>query len=59
MIGNDTDGNPITAEDLKAAGAMAVIMKEAIKPNLMQTLENTRPWSTPVPLATSPPATPR
>jgi formate--tetrahydrofolate ligase len=41
VIGNDTDGNPITAEDLKAAGAMAVIMKEAIKPNLMQTLENT------------------
>ena len=41
VIGNDTDGNPVTAEDLKAAGAMAVIMKEAIKPNLMQTLENT------------------
>jgi formate--tetrahydrofolate ligase len=41
VIGNDTEGNPITAEDLKAAGAMAVIMKEAIKPNLMQTLENT------------------
>ena len=41
VIGNDTDGNPITAEDLQAAGAMAVIMKEAIKPNLMQTLENT------------------
>jgi len=41
VIGNDTDGNPITAEDLKAAGAMTVIMKEAIKPNLMQTLENT------------------
>jgi formate--tetrahydrofolate ligase len=41
VIGNDTDGNAITAEDLKAAGAMAVIMKEAIKPNLMQTLENT------------------
>ena len=41
MIGSDTDGNPVTAEYLKAAGAMAVIMKEAIKPNLMQTLENT------------------
>jgi formate--tetrahydrofolate ligase len=41
VIGNDTDGKPITAEDLKAAGAMAVIMKEAIKPNLMQTIENT------------------
>ncbi len=41
VIGSTTDGEPITAEDLKAAGAMAVIMKEAIKPNLMQTLENT------------------
>jgi formate--tetrahydrofolate ligase len=41
VIGNDTDGKPITAEDLRAAGAMAVIMKEAIKPNLMQTIENT------------------
>jgi formate--tetrahydrofolate ligase len=41
VIGNTTEGEPITAEDLKAAGAMAVIMKEAIKPNLMQTLENT------------------
>jgi formate--tetrahydrofolate ligase len=41
VIGNDTEGNPVTSEDLKAAGAMAVIMKEAIKPNLMQTLENT------------------
>jgi formate--tetrahydrofolate ligase len=41
VIGSDPDGNPVTAEDLKAAGAMAVIMKEAIKPNLMQTLENT------------------
>src|SRR3989441_709861 len=34
-------GKPITAEDLHAAGAMAVIMREAIKPNLLQTLENT------------------
>lgn len=33
------DGKPVTAEDLKAAGAMAVIMKEAVKPNLVQTLE--------------------
>ncbi len=41
VIGNDIEGNPITAEDLRAAGAMAVIMKEAIKPNLMQTIENT------------------
>jgi formate--tetrahydrofolate ligase len=41
VIGTTTEGEPITAEDLKAAGAMAVILKEAIKPNLMQTLENT------------------
>jgi formate--tetrahydrofolate ligase len=41
VIGSTTDGEPITAEALKAAGAMTVIMKEAIKPNLMQTLENT------------------
>jgi len=41
VIGNTTEGKPVTAEDLKAAGAMTVILKEAIKPNLMQTLENT------------------
>ncbi|MGH9024244.1 MAG: formate--tetrahydrofolate ligase, partial [Acidimicrobiia bacterium] len=41
VIGYDRQGKPITAEDLKAAGAMTVIMREAIKPNLLQTLENT------------------
>jgi len=41
VIGSDAEGNPVTAEDLKAAGVMTVIMREAIKPNLMQTLENT------------------
>ena len=41
VIGNTTDGAPITAEELKTAGAMAVILKDAIKPNLMQTIENT------------------
>jgi Formate-tetrahydrofolate ligase (EC 6.3.4.3) len=35
------DSKPITAHDLKAEGAMALIMKDAIKPNLVQTLENT------------------
>jgi len=35
------DGKPVTCEDLKVAGAMAVLMKDAIKPNLMQTLEHT------------------
>jgi formate--tetrahydrofolate ligase len=33
------DGTPVTAEDLKVAGAMAVLLKDAIKPNLLQTLE--------------------
>jgi formate--tetrahydrofolate ligase len=33
------DGSPVTAEDLGAAGAMAVLLKEALKPNLIQTLE--------------------
>jgi formate--tetrahydrofolate ligase len=41
VIGSTTDGRPITAEDLETAGAMAVILKDAIKPNLMQTVENT------------------
>jgi len=35
------DGKPVTAEDIKVAGAMAVLLKDAIKPNLLQTLENT------------------
>ncbi len=35
------DGKPVTAHDLEAEGAMALIMKDAIKPNLVQTLENT------------------
>ncbi len=35
------DGKPVTAEDLKVAGAMTVLMKDAIKPNLMQTTEHT------------------
>lgn len=35
------EGKPITAADLKAAGSMALLMKDAIKPNLVQTLENT------------------
>ena len=32
---------PVTAEQLEAAGSMAVILRDAIKPNLLQTLENT------------------
>ena len=33
------EGQPVTAEDVRAAGAMTVLLKEAIKPNLVQTLE--------------------
>jgi len=38
-IGETEDGEPITAEQIGAAGAMTVLLKEAIKPNLVQTLE--------------------
>lgn len=41
VIGTNTHGDPITAEDLGVAGAMTVLMKDAIMPNLMQTLEGT------------------
>jgi len=41
VIGYKRDGTPITAEQLDAAGAMAVILRDAVKPNLLQTLENT------------------
>ena len=41
VIGNTRAGKPITAEELSAAGAMTVILRDAIKPNLLQTLENT------------------
>lgn len=34
------EGKPVTAEDLHAAGAMAALLKDAVKPNLVQTLEN-------------------
>ena len=41
VVGYTPGGEPVTAEQLKAAGAMTVIMRDAIKPNLLQTLENT------------------
>ncbi|MEA3439741.1 MAG: formate--tetrahydrofolate ligase [Chloroflexota bacterium] len=41
VIGTSMDGEAITAEDLGCAGAMTVLMKEAIMPTLMQTLEGT------------------
>jgi formyltetrahydrofolate synthetase len=39
VVASTYEGEPVTAEMLRAAGAMAVIMKDAIKPNLVQTLE--------------------
>ncbi len=41
IVGYTFDGNPVTAHDLKAEGAMAALLKDAIKPNLVQTLEGT------------------
>ena len=41
VVGMTTDGKPVTAEDLKCAGAMAVLLRDAIKPNILQTLEHT------------------
>ncbi len=38
------DGTPVTAEDLKVAGSMAVLLKDALKPNLLQTLEGGPAW---------------
>ena len=41
IVGYTYDDKPVTAADLKAQGAMAALLKDAIKPNLVQTLENT------------------
>lgn len=41
LIAYDLDGNPVYAKQLNIQGAMALLMKDAIKPNLVQTLENT------------------
>ena len=41
IVAYDYDGNPVTAKDIKATGAMAALLKDAIKPNLVQTLEHT------------------
>ncbi|WP_346930795.1 formate--tetrahydrofolate ligase [Clostridium sp.] len=41
LVAYDLDGNPIYCKDLKVEGAMAMLMKDAIKPNLVQTLDNT------------------
>lgn len=41
LVAYDLDGKPIYCNDLKVQGAMAMLMKDAIKPNLVQTLDNT------------------
>ena len=41
LVAYDLEGNPVYAKQLEVQGAMALLMKEAIKPNLVQTLENT------------------
>uniref|UniRef100_A0A8C2H7A0 formate--tetrahydrofolate ligase n=1 Tax=Cyprinus carpio TaxID=7962 RepID=A0A8C2H7A0_CYPCA len=41
VVGSNRNGQPITADDLGVTGALAVLMKDAIKPTLMQTLEGT------------------
>ena len=38
VVANSHSGEPVTADDLGVTGALAVLMKDAIKPNLMQTL---------------------
>lgn len=40
LVGLDLDGNPVYARDLKAQDAMTILLKDAIKPNLVQTLEH-------------------
>ena len=41
VVGYNYEGNPVTAGDLKAQGAMTALLKDALKPNLVQTLEHT------------------
>jgi formate--tetrahydrofolate ligase len=41
VLADTFDGKPVTTQDLKVAGAMTVLLKDALKPNLIQTIENT------------------
>ncbi|WP_455090023.1 formate--tetrahydrofolate ligase [Peptoanaerobacter stomatis] len=41
VVAYNLDGDPVTAKDINVHGAMAMLLKEAIKPNIVQTLENT------------------
>ena len=42
IVAYNFQGDPVTADDLQATGAMTALLKDAIKPNLIQTLEHTR-----------------
>ena len=44
IVAYNYNGDPVTAKDLQAVGAMAALLKDAIKPNLVQTLEHTGPF---------------
>ena len=46
VVGYTREQKPVTAKDLKAHGAMTVLLKDALAPNLVQTLENNPPSST-------------
>lgn len=41
IVAYNVDGDPVTADDIQATGSMAVLLKDALKPNMVQTLENT------------------
>ena len=41
IVAYNMDGDPVTAADLHAAGSMAALLKDALKPNMIQTLEHT------------------
>lgn len=41
ILADTIDGSPVTTEDIKVAGSMAALLKDALKPNLIQTIENT------------------
>ncbi|MDD5553740.1 MAG: formate--tetrahydrofolate ligase, partial [Candidatus Omnitrophica bacterium] len=41
VLADNASGEPVTAEDIKVSGSMSVLLKDAIKPNLIQTIENT------------------
>src|SRR5260370_17737981 len=54
VVGYTSGGEPVTAEQLHPAGAMAVMLREALMPNLLQTLKNTPVLFHPAPSSTTP-----